>query len=191
MNINSDITWIKQVLDGNTNAFRNIVNTHKDRAFNLAFRICRNREDAEEIIQDSFMKAYRSLGDFRMDSSFTTWFYRIVYNTSVSFLRTKKDNNINLDADFAEKYRYSEINSYEYEAESEYNRILVNKALGKLNDEERGIISLFYYDELSLNEIAAITGDTVSNIKVKLHRSRKKMSEALTVDKTREVMQNE
>lgn len=191
MNINSDITWIKQVLDGNTNAFRNIVNTHKDRAFNLAFRICRNREEAEEIIQDSFMKAYRSLGDFRMDSSFSTWFYRIVYNTSVSFLRTKKDNNINLDADFAEKYRYSEINSYEYEAESEYNRILVIKALGKLNDEERGIISLFYYDELSLNEIAAITGDTVSNIKVKLHRSRKKMSEALTVDKTREVMQNE
>lgn len=187
MNINSDITWIKQVLDGNTNAFRNIVNTHKDRAFNLAFRICRNREEAEEIIQDSFMKAYRSLGDFRMDSSFTTWFYRIVYNTSVSFLRTKKDNNINLDADFAEKYRYSEINSYEYEAESEYNRILVNKALGKLNDEERGIISLFYYDELSLNEIAAITGDSVSNIKVKLHRSRKIMSEALTSNKTREV----
>ncbi len=187
MNINSDIPWIKQVLDGNTNAFRNIVNTHKDRAFNLAFRICRNREEAEEIIQDSFMKAYRSLGDFRMDSSFTTWFYRIVYNTSVSFLRTKKDNNINLDADFAEKYRYSEINSYEYEAESEYNRILVNKALGKLNDEERGIISLFYYDELSLNEIAAITGDSVSNIKVKLHRSRKIMSEALTSNKTREV----
>ena len=82
--------YIDQVLGGNINAFTYIVDRHKDKAYNLAFRICCNHEEAEEIAQDSFLKAYRALGSFKRKSSFSTWLYRIVYNTAISYVRVKK-----------------------------------------------------------------------------------------------------
>ena len=187
MGRNADIYWINLVLEGNINAFRNIVDLYKDRAFNLALKICNNREEAEEILQDSFLKAFRSLAEFRKESSFKTWFYRIVFNTSISHLRTKRTGITFSDVNFAENTDYAEFNTYEYISESEYNKALINHAFKTLGDDEKGIISMFYYDELSIAEIADITGESVSNIKVKLHRSRKRMSDALTRIKTGEI----
>ena len=80
MDYKGDIYYIGQVLDGKTNVYAHIVDRHKDHAYNLALRICGNREDAEEIAQDAFVKAYRSLTNFKMKSSFATWLFRIVYN---------------------------------------------------------------------------------------------------------------
>lgn len=188
MNKNEDIFLVNQVLGGNVNAFRTIIDLHKDKAFNLAYRMCGSREDAEEIIQDSFLKAYRSLREFRMDSLFATWFYRIVYNTSVSFIRAKKEIIILSGDCFPDSQKYSDTNYFESVSEEEHKRKLVNYALGKLSEEERGLISLFYYDEHTLAEISEITCENISNIKVKLHRSRKKMLEILTGINNRKVI---
>jgi RNA polymerase sigma-70 factor (ECF subfamily) len=87
MDYKDDTIYIRQVLEGKINAFSYLVDKHKDKAYNLAFRICGNREEAEEIAQDAFLKAFRSLKKFQMKSSFSTWLYRIVYNTAIFQLK--------------------------------------------------------------------------------------------------------
>lgn len=179
MNYKGDKYYIGQVLEGKINAFTDIVERHKDHAFNLALRICGNREEAEEIAQDAFMKAFRSLNSFRMKSSFSTWLYRIVYNTSVSLVRTRKKGILSLEEFPADASDFIGNNTSEEEAETEYRNSLVNFALQKLNEDERAIITLFYYEEMNTDEIAEITGLGKSNIKVRLFRARQKMSEVI------------
>lgn len=179
MEYKGDIFYISQVLEGKQGAFSYLVDRHKDRAFNLALRICCNREDAEEIAQDAFLKAYRSLGQFKMKSSFATWFYRIVYNTSISMVRTRKKEPLSLEDFPADATDFIGVNSSEEKAETEYRNSLVNFALQKMNEDERGLIGLYYYEELSLEEIALVTGISKSNIKVKLFRTRQKMIEII------------
>lgn len=174
-----DILYIEKVLEGNTNAFSYIVDRHKDKAFNLAFRICGNREEAEEITQDSFLKAYRSLGSFKMQSSFATWFYRIVYNTSISYIRTRKKGVLSLEDFPADATDFIGVNYSEEKADNEYRTALLNFAFQKMREEDRGLLTLFYYEEMSTDEIAEVTGISKSNLKVKLFRARQKMQEII------------
>jgi RNA polymerase sigma factor (sigma-70 family) len=175
MDVKSDIYYIGQVLEGKINAFSYLVDRHKDNAFNLAFRICGNREEAEEIAQDAFIKAYRSLKDFKMKSSFATWLYRIVYNTSISLVRSRKKGVLAIEEFPADAVDFLSFNNNEDEAADDYRNSLVNFALQKIPEEERGLITLYYYNDLNMEEIAKITGVNKSNIKVKLFRARKKM----------------
>jgi RNA polymerase sigma factor (sigma-70 family) len=175
MDYKGDIFYIGQVLEGKSNAFTYIVGRHKDHAYNLAFRICGSREEAEEIAQDAFMKVYRSLTHFKMRSSFSTWLYRIVYNTAISLVRTRKKGVLSLDEFPAEAIDFMRISVTEEEAAAEYRDSLVNFALQKISEEERALITLYYYDELSVEEISGITAISKSNVKVKLFRARQKM----------------
>ena len=136
MDCKDDLYFIGQVLEGNQGAFRHIVERHKDHAFNLALRICCNREEAEEIAQDAFVKAYKSLAQFKMKSSFATWFYRIVYNTSISLVRSRKKAPLSLDDFPADAIDFAGASSSEEEAEAEYRIAIVNFALQKLSEEE-------------------------------------------------------
>jgi len=167
--------YIDQVLQGNINAFTYIVDRHKDKAFNLAFRICCSREEAEEIAQDSFLKAYRALGSFKRKSSFSTWLYRIVYNTAVSFVRVKKKEILSLEDFPADATDFIGTGVSEEEADIEYRRSLINFAFQKINEEDRSLITLHYYEEMSTAEISEVTGISKSNVKVKLFRARQKM----------------
>lgn len=171
-----DNIYIEQVLAGNNKAFSFLAERHKHHIYNLAFRICGNREEAEEIAQDSFLKAYKSLSGFKMKSSFATWLYRIAYNTAISHVRTRKLNDLSLDDFPAGTIEFIGKNISEEEAEIEYRNSLVNYALTKINEEERGLISLYYYEEMSIEDISEVTGISKSNIKVKLFRARQKMS---------------
>lgn len=191
MTYKGDIFYIEQILTGNINAFTYIVDRHKDKAFNLAYRICSSSEEAEEIAQDSFMKAYRSLAGFQMKSSFATWLYRIVYNTAISRVRTKKKELISLEDFPADATDFIGNNTNEEEAEKEYRTTLINYALQKISEEERGLISLFYYDELSIDEIAEVTGITKSNIKVRLFRARQKMLQIIEKVEKKKIVYHE
>lgn len=191
MTYKGDIFYIDQVISGKINAFSYIVDHHKDKAFNLAFRICGNFEEAEEVTQDSFLKAYRSLKGFKMKSSFATWLYRIVYNTSVSYVRVKKKGILSLEDFPADSTDFIGINASDEEAENDYRSALINFALQKITDEERGLITLFYYEDMSNDEIADITGITKSNIKVKLFRARQKMLEILDKVERRKLLYHE
>jgi RNA polymerase sigma factor (sigma-70 family) len=191
MNYKGDIYYIDQILAGNSNSFRFIVDRYKDKAYNLAFRICGNHEEAEELAQDSFVKAYRSLGGFKMKSSFATWLYRIVYNTSVSHVRIKKKVTLSLDDFPADATDFIGNNTSEEEADWEYRSSLVNFLLQKITEEERGLISLYYYEEMSTDEISEITGMSKSNIKVKLFRVRQKMQEIIEKTENKRLIYHE
>ena len=179
MDYRGDIYYIEEVLAGKQSAFTYLVDRHKDHVFNLAVRICGNREEAEEISQDAFIKAFRSLAQFKMKSSFATWLYRIVYNTAISHVRIKKKGILSLEDFHADATDFTGNNTNEEEAEKEYRNSLINFALQKITEEERGLISLFYYEEMSTEEISDVTGISKSNIKVKLFRARQKMSEII------------
>jgi RNA polymerase sigma-70 factor (ECF subfamily) len=191
MDYKGDIHYIEQVVAGKSNAFSYIVDRHKDKAYNLAFRICGNREEAEEIAQDSFLKAYRSLGGFKMKSSFATWLYRIVYNTAISHVRIKKKGVLSLEDFPADATDFIGNNISEEEAEKEYRSSLVNFALQKITEEERGLISFYYYEEMSTEEISDVTGISKSNIKVKLFRARQKMLEIIEKGEKKKLIYHE
>jgi RNA polymerase sigma factor (sigma-70 family) len=179
MDYKGDIVYIEQILAGKSIAYSYIVDKHKDKAYNLAYRICGNHEVAEEITQDSFLKAYRSLKSFKMKSSFATWLYRIVYNTSISYIRIKKKTVLSLEDFPADTTIFNVSNISHEETEEEYRSSLISFALQKINEEERGLISLYYYEDMSTEEIADVTGISKSNIKVKLFRARQKMMEII------------
>ena len=183
--------YIEQVNLGNINAFTYIVDRHKDKAFNLAFRISCSREEAEEITQDAFLKAYRALGSFKRKSSFSTWLYRIVYNTAVSHVRIKKKDTLSLEDFTADATDFTGTATSEEEAESEYRRSLIDFAFQKISEEERSIITLHYYEEMSTEEISEVTGMSRSNVKVKLFRARQKMYEIYANAEKKKLIQYE
>ena len=114
-----------------------------------------------------------------MKSSFATWFYRIVYNTTISHVRLKKKGVLSLEDFPADAIDFIGSNTSEEDAEREYRSSLVNFALQKINDDERALISLYYYEDMSTDEISEVTGISKSNIKVKLFRARQKMQDII------------
>jgi len=131
--------------------------------------VVRNREDAEELAQDVFMKVFKHLSSFKGECSFSTWIYRIAYNTAISETRKKRHEFLAIEE--------SVINnvSEQDRTDSSDQIQMLDAALAQLPPDERAIILLFYMKEKTIDEVATITGLTASNIKVKLHRIRKKL----------------
>lgn len=170
-----DLLHIRQVLAGDTSRFVYFVTAYQDMAFTIASRIVHNKEDAEEVVQDAFVKAYTSLASFRQDSKFSTWLYRIVVNTAISKTRKKKffvDSN---ETVLIEEISIQGVeNTYKKLSNAEQKKF-INNALNEMNPEDSLLLTLFYLEELSLDEITEITGIPKENAKVKIHRARKKM----------------
>ncbi|MFN8258207.1 MAG: sigma-70 family RNA polymerase sigma factor [Bacteroidales bacterium] len=187
MNKVDEIRIIEQVKQGDLLAFRLLVDKYKTMAFHIALQVVRNTEDAEEIAQDAFLKSYQSISKFKGESKFSTWLYKIVYNLAISKTRKKRIEISNIDeteiSDFEIAAAYEEYSHLEKE-----ERILqLDQAIKKLKEDESLIISLFYINENSVEEISEITNLGISNVKVKLHRARKKLFQLLgefkTIDK--------
>jgi len=174
-----DIFHVQKVLAGNTAAYAVLVEKHSDMAFTIANKIVRNREDAEEIAQDSFVKAYQSLRSFKGDSKFSTWLYRIVYNAAISHTRRKKQDFTQLDERVVGETTEDEIFENLDTLDTEHQSKLVNEAINNLPADESAIVTLFYLKENTIEDISQITGLSVSNVKVKLFRIRKKLYEEL------------
>jgi len=170
----SDEYYIERVLQGDHSSFATLVERHKDMIFTIAHRILKNREEAEEIAQDTFLKAYRSLRKFRKESKFSTWLYRIVYNLCVSHLRKNKMQTDSLD-DENKHMDVEDTHSKMEKLEDQDRKHYINQAIEHLNCDEKTILTFYYQDDLSVNEISDITRLTSSNVKVKLHRARIKL----------------
>lgn len=175
MTTNNDNIIIENVIAGNTNAFAELVDRYKDLVFTLAWRMLKNREEAEEVSQDAFMKVYKSLKKFKGDSKFSTWVYRVTYNTCLDRLKKNKrqQNTIAID-EFTEHHIKTLDNALEGMEENEKGEA-IKRCLELLPSEDSFLITLYYFDEQSLDEISKITGLTANNVKVKLFRSRKKL----------------
>ena len=175
-----DIALINAVIAGNTNQYALLVKRHQRFVFTLAMRFAKNREDAEEIAQDCFIKAYKALGTFKQTSKFSTWLYSITYTTAMTFLRKRRldTQSINDDENILQiANSSSNFDADSYEKKSSY--IYLNQAIDLLLPDDAAIITLFYKGEQSLEEIGVALNMTPNTIKVKLHRARQRLKEKL------------
>ncbi|MFI5139521.1 MAG: RNA polymerase sigma factor [Sphingobacteriales bacterium] len=176
----SDIALIEQTLAGNQSAYTDLVKRHQRFVFTLAMRFAKSREDAEEIAQDCFIKAYRSLASFQGQSRFSTWLYSIVYTTAMTFLRKKRVATDSIDDENI--YIQIENNTSGYDvnnAENKSRSFYLNKAIDQLLPDDAAIITMFYKGGLSLEEIGQALGMEANTVKVKLFRARQRLKEKL------------
>jgi len=176
----NDSEVIKQVLGGDNQAFATLVNRYQGYVFTLVLRMVKSREDAEEVAQDVFVKAYRSLKDFRGESKFSTWLYTIANTSSITFLRKKKLEVHSLDNESTFELADSVDSGFRANlVEQKSKQQMVNKAIAMLSPEDAEVITLFYKNEQSLQEIAKILGQEANTVKVRLHRARTRLKEKM------------
>jgi len=143
-------------------------------------RMLKNREDAEEISQDIFVKAYRALADFKGTSKFSTWLYTIVNNTCITFLRKKRLQTHSLDNEGVFEVADRQDSGLRANLVEQKSKVaMVNNAINLLNTDDAEIITLFYKSEQSLEEIAQILGLETNTAKVRLHRARTRLKEKM------------
>jgi RNA polymerase sigma factor (sigma-70 family) len=171
-----EIDHVKRAKEGDRASFAFLVEKYKDLAFSVAIRVCHNSQDAEDIVQEAFIRVYRNLSKFRNESKFSTWLYRIVYNESVLYLRKYGKESIPEE----KSTRLIEISTAASDlVEKQELRERVNAILDSMTDNYGAILTLYYINEKDINEIHEITGLSVSNIKVILLRAREKFRERM------------
>ncbi len=162
-------------MQGDTRAYGALMERYQDFVFTIVYRMVKVREEAEEVSQDTFIKAFESLSTFRGDSKFSSWLYSIAYRKALDRIRkNSKYQTSELIEEITESNFESIENALQYLQEEERKKIIQESIL-KLPEAEAAIITLYYFEEQSIKEIASITELSEDNIKIKLYRSRKKL----------------
>ena len=174
----SDQEIIDSVKLGNQSDYSIIVDRYKDKAFSLLKKMLKNEQDAEESLQDCFLKAYNSLSGFKGEAKFSTWFYRIVYNTALTKLSSKKRKTENEMSSVHEHFDLKSDYDYNISERKDMSE-LINELVNKLPEKHSAIINLFYLDEMSCEEISKVLNISLSNVKVMLHRSRNALKDII------------
>ena len=178
--VETDLDLINSILSGNTGNYATLVKRHQRFVFTLALRFAKNREDAEEIAQDCFIKAYKALGTFKQTSKFSTWLYTITYTTAMTYLRKKRLNSSSIDDEEQVLQVANSDSAFDadtIEKKSTYKYL--NEAISMLLPDDAAIITLFYKGEQSLEEIGQALAMEPNTVKVKLHRARHRLKEKL------------
>ncbi len=169
----SDSEIIGRIREGETALFSHLVERYKDVSYSLACSLLRNDHDAEDLLQDSFVKAFRGLSRFRQDSSFGVWLYRIVYNGCMNHIKSKgrsaatgrQEDDHSLLNGPADGTPLSEMLVSE-------RRVIIDGILGSMKEQEALMLRLYYLAEMNVSEIREITGFSVAKVKIALHRAR-------------------
>ena len=165
---------IKEILNGKTEQYEYFLDRYGQQVFVLVDRIVSCQEDAEELTQDVFLKAFQQLSSFKAESSFSTWIYRIATNLAISAVRKKRNDVLRLDDSVFANLSDTQVDeALEDDSEEQMERL--QQAMNQLEADERALITLYYLEEKPLVEVAFILGMTDGNAKVKLHRIRKKL----------------
>ena len=171
----TDACYIEKIQAGETECFSILLDRYSQSVFSLIVSIINNREDAEELTQDVFLNAFRSLSSFQGNSLFSTWLYRIAYNAAISATRKKKYSWLTIEESMIDNVPENEISDDIEQLEKEEQLSRLQQALEQLLPDERALVTLFYMQGKKADEIITITGLSNSNVKTKLHRIRKKM----------------
>ena len=167
----SDLEIIESVLRGNHSDFSILLNRYKNKAFSLLKRMLKNEMEAEEVLQDCFLKAFNGLKNFKKESKFSTWFYRIVYNTALTKLSVQKRKITNEMSSIDEHVNLFNDEDFKTSEKKDFSRFL-NELIEKLPEKYSAVISMFYLEEMNCEEISEVMQISVSNVKVLLYRSR-------------------
>ena len=175
MKFREDPYYIRMILSGDTAAYRGLVEKHQDLVYTIVHRIISSAEEAEEVAQDVFVKAYSKLSGFKGEAKFSTWLYRIAYNTAVSHTRKRKIEFLAMDEEVIGNHSEEDVQQEVMGLSTEEQNKLIKKALAILPRTDSLMITLFYYHGKDIEEISEIVGLTQSNVKVKLFRIRKRL----------------
>jgi len=178
----ADEEIVRRVLAGDKRAFGELVDRHKDKAMTLALRMLKNREEAEEALQDAFVRAYHALPRFEWKASFSTWLYRIVYNVCATFLgRRSQAIQISLND---EDDQTLDVPSEEPAPDAAYEgrevRAAVREEIEKLPEIYASILTLFFVNDQSYEQIVEVTGLPLATVKVRLFRGRVLLKDAVS-----------
>ncbi len=187
-NVN-DQRYISLVKEGDKNAFAALVDRYKDMVFTLSLKMLKDRQEAEEVSQDSFLKVYKSLDRYKGESKFSTWIYKVAFNTCLD--RIKKNKRLQGVANIGEIDEQETtplINGLDLIEEKERKQ-LIQDCMQELEGEDGFLLTLYYFEEQSLEEIAKIIGITSNNVKIRLYRSRKKLASLLKVHLEPEILE--
>jgi len=174
---------IDKILAGDQYVYAELVDKYKSYAYTIAQKILQHRPEAEEATQDAFIKAYHHLSGFNRQSKFSTWLYRIVFNTAISYKRKNRRQFQSIENTVVE---YSQ--EAEGMLEKNDKKKFLNLAMSKLNEADRTALTLFYLEEFSLEEIAEITGMQANTAKVRIHRARQRLADELTTLLSKEAL---
>lgn len=165
---------IDRILAGEESLYARLVDKYKSFAYTIAIKIVENRPEAEEIAQDAFIKAFHYLKKFNRESKFSTWLYRIVFNTAISYKRKNKYPLHSIENEIIEYHERAD-----HQMEKDDKHIYIAKALNKLSDADKLAVQLYYLNEFSLEEIAEMLTQNINTIKVRIHRARQRMADEL------------
>lgn len=175
MTTHDDQFYINKILNGETNAFAILVDRYKNLVFTLTLQMLKNREEAEEAAQDTFIKVYKSLSMFKGDSKFSTYIYKVAYNSCLDRIKKNKKQLKEVSIDKFTEHQVKTIdNALNALTEAEYKQS-IKDCIDLLPEMDGFLLTLYYFEELSLDEIATVVNLEANNIKVKLFRSRKKL----------------
>ena len=184
----TDKEIINRVLKGEQQLYAELVNRYQNFVFTITLRYAQQREDAEEVAQDVFVKAYRSLADFRGDSKFSTWLYTIVTTSCITFLRKKKLETSSLDNERVFEMADNQDSGMRANQVEQKSKVaMVNEAIKMLSPDDATIITLFYKGEQSLEEIGQAMKLESNTVKVRLHRARQRLKEKMEMNFAQEV----
>lgn len=174
----TDVEIIESVKKGNQADYAVLIDRYKNKAFTMLKRMLKNDFEAEEVLMDCFLKVYNNLNTFKFESKFSTWFYRIVYNSALTKLSSAK-RKIENEMDSVDDLNYLQSSYNADDLVKEDLSILVKKIVNELPPKNTAVITMFYLEEMTTEAIADILQITVSNVKVILYRSRNLLREII------------
>lgn len=185
-----DQHYISLVIKGDTNAFAVLVDEYKHMVFTLAVKMVKNREEAEEVAQDTFLKAYRSLARYNGDAKFSTWLYKIVYNTCLDRIRKNNRNQHTVAIDDHTGLQLTSLDNILGSIEENERKQIIQDCLNLLPGEDSFLLTLYYFEEQPVKEIAKIMNINANHVKIKLYRSRKRLTTVLKGKLENEMIEN-
>jgi RNA polymerase sigma factor (sigma-70 family) len=169
---------LEQALNNDQRAFTLLMEKYQNAIQHLAFRLVGNREDAEDIMIETFSKAFDNLASYSNQYAFSTWIFKIASNTSIDFLRRKHIIKVNIDEDknIQNHTRLQFNKTPEMEFILHQKKDKIRSFLQQLEKNQREILELRYFKELSYEEIAEQLQISLSNVKIQLHRAKKSLA---------------
>jgi RNA polymerase sigma-70 factor (ECF subfamily) len=169
---------LTKFMAGDDKAFSELVNRYKERIFLVVLRIVRNREEAKDLAQEAFVKAYHSRQSFRAESGFYTWVYRIAVNLSLNYINRNRDRQAESIDDITPAAKGSFANA---DLENEELRLVIDEAIKRLPARQRIVFVLRHYEEKSHAEIGETLSITEGAVKANYHQAIQKLKEYLGV----------
>lgn len=190
MTTDQESSIINQIIGGDTQAFAVLVDRYKDLVFTLAIRMLKNREEAEEVSQDTFIKVFKALPKFKGESKLSTWVYKVAYNTCLDRIKKNKNRYNEVALDSFSEHQIKTVDNALHALEEKEQQQAIQDCLQQLASKDSFLLTLFYFEELSLEEISKVANMEANTVKVNIHRARKRLANILKQRLEPETIQN-